>query len=1096
MAAREQMAPNPGGPSTGGLPGKLCRLVEMADEGVELVNDAELRLARRAGSNKDLDSWLRRLREATQDLDDALADYRSAVERRRLRRPEQDAGTTKSIRHWFSRSSADHEVDYKKMNINTEKLNKKLHVVLQSGRDLGLQPVRLHRQNRISEFPRGFRPQYSIVGDSIEQGKMELINKLTGNQSTSGIIAIFGLGGIGKTTLARKVHDDFLTKSAFSTVVWVDGSESFTVVQLLSAILSSAGGKPGEAESREQIEDMLITILGAKRFLLVLDNVWDHQIHQDFLKVSLQAQQGSRILLTTRDERVVRQMASEDIHKVNELSFPNCWSLLCRSACLDEQDCGTLTDIGITIIRKCNKVPLAIKVMGGFLGTKNPTREEWQEVISVSEGWTLEDVPDGMKKICVPIFLAYYSLPYHLKLCFLYCLQLPEGFVIKRQIITQLWIAEGFIREQDNHNPEDITEQYYKELVLRNLLQPNIGCFDMSRCTVHDCVKSLLQPFTKDNKSTESSEGTKILRSFRTAIVYENPSGDRGLEKVFNWLKNMRSLDLTGTGIRYIPKSLKDLHHLRLLNLSLTQVLELPESIESLSNLQFLILRCCYWLQTLPEKISNLVNLRSLDLEGTTPHIVLPRLSTLEQLTTLHGFIVDHNMVPEKDHRNGWPMEDLKPLNSLRSLQIMNIDRVPDDSRAQEASLESKSRLTHLELCGSSTSDSQVFVPEEEQDRWLSVLRGLQPPQCLEYLKITSYYGSSFPDWISRLPNLQRVVLTDCKLCDSLPALGQLQRLKFLTITGFPKLHIIEWRKGATKPVFPKLEQMELSDMQVMESWDRFKDGDLRSLTKFHLENSPKLRSLPSGLEYCKILTSVKIVGADSLQVIDNLHVLKEMVVQDCRELVKISNLPALQVLVVVDCYRLQDVRGVSCLRHVRVVDRVMKKLPHWLTGQDAFFLKTFTIVGTAELLGTLVPDSEGWSAVRNMDRVYANLPDGTPFLAYNKGKTDFQMVKKAVAPQLEDPSAFVILRKLVGMASQTGLADTVKQYFVPPLAIALVLLLLWTRDIVLTGVFLAFFLAIACVAGFYVIYIQKSSGCCEPEILCSSEPSSPSFWQ
>lgn len=157
--------------------------------------------------------------------------------------------------------------------------------------------------------------------------------------------------------LARKVHDDLLTESAFSTVVWVNGSKSFTKKKLLRAILSSSGGKPGEAKkkSNEQIEDMLVTILGAKKFLLVLDDVWADQIHQDFLKVSLQAQQGSRILLTTQDEGVLRQIASDDIHKVNKLSFPDCWSLLCSSACLDEQDCDALTDIGITLSRNVTR---------------------------------------------------------------------------------------------------------------------------------------------------------------------------------------------------------------------------------------------------------------------------------------------------------------------------------------------------------------------------------------------------------------------------------------------------------------------------------------------------------------------------------------------------------------------------------------------------------------------------------------------------------------------------------------------------------------------------------------------------------------------
>ncbi|KAM0874438.1 hypothetical protein ACQ4PT_037423 [Festuca glaucescens] len=320
---------------------------------------------------------------------------------------------------------------------------------------------------------------------------------------------------------------------------------------------------------------------------------------------------------------------------------------------------------------------------------------------------------------------------------------LPDGFVIRQHVVTQMWIVEGFINEESNCSPQDVTDRYYRELVLTNLLEPEIGSLDMKRCTVHDCVRSILQSLTKHrwfgkNTRTSTIEEAGNLISFRT-VICKNPLADRGLDKMITGRKYLRVLDLTGTGIRHIPVSIALLLHLRLLNLSLTQITELPESIESLINLQFLVLRNCNGLHSLPEGISKLHRLQCLDLEGTAPQLILPNLVDLKQLTTLRGFVVNHKIITEKDV-SGWPLEDLKHLNSLRSLQIVKIDRVLQSSRAQEAALEMKPHLTQLHLCGS-TSDMHLHVPAAEAVRLHDVLKNLRPPGCLESLKIVSYYG-------------------------------------------------------------------------------------------------------------------------------------------------------------------------------------------------------------------------------------------------------------------------------------------------------------------------------------------------------------------
>jgi hypothetical protein len=513
--------------------------------------------------------------------------------------------------------------------------------------------------------------------------------------------------------------------------------------------LHAAGLKTKGAVDKKKIEDMLAFMLGGKRFLLVLDDVWSDQVHENFLKAYLPVQHGSRILMTTQDKSVAGQLGSAVcIVPVKELLYPDCWSLLSRIVCLDDKECEILKELGIKIIQRCRRLPLAIKVIGGVLRTKDPTREEWL-MVSDHNGWSTGSgiaFDDGMKDTEGPIHVAYCDLPPHLQQCFHYCLHLPEGFIISKHIITQLWISEGFIEEeQDGCSPEDTAAEYYKELVLRNLLQPEICSPDTTRSSNNGYVRSVLQPFTKDlwiGKFRSSHDRRETRACFRTVILYKNPWGDRVLDHMAKNIKYLRVLDLSGTEVRHIPGSLEPLLHLRFLNLSHTEIMELPESIEILRNLQFLVLQCCYRLHSLPYGIGKLQNLRTLDLEGSEPHLLLPRLASLQQLTTLLGFTVNSKEATEKDTRR-WPLEDLKFLNSLRNLQIMKIDRIQKHQSVQKAALSRKSQLAHLELCGSTWKVHEV--EETEATRLNDVLSSLRPPLCLESLKILRYYGDHFP---------------------------------------------------------------------------------------------------------------------------------------------------------------------------------------------------------------------------------------------------------------------------------------------------------------------------------------------------------------
>jgi Leucine-rich repeat (LRR) protein len=894
-------------------------------------------------------------------------------------------------------------------------LNEKMKDILQKGSDLELEAINHEGHNVMSGF------SWEIVRDDITLGDIEnekdgLIDVLTDRKSTNKILTILGGSGVGKTTLARKIHEDHHTRNAFSIVVWVSVFSGFDDTGLLSAIVRAAGGNPKEQENRVQLEAMLAAILKGKRFLLVLDDVRSHQIYDNSLEAHWHiCGHGSRILITTRDESVVAKVKDAHIHRIKKLSFQDCWSLLCRNAYLDESvHANTLRNIGISIIQKCNQLPMSVKIIGAILRTKERTQEAWRKV-QESEGWFFKDVEDYVPGLTEAIFLGYHDLPLHLKQCFIYLCLFPEGFVIRQQFVSQLWISEGLIEKQDNCSLEKTAEEYYRELLSRNLLQPETGSEDRTRCTMHDQIRSFLQFFAKgkissgDLKTTINGNSSEALRhvwirnnvpttsveemgtvaSFKTIILYKIPLGNRRLDTFFKGFKYLQLLDLSGTEITYVPRTLESLYHLRLLNLSLTRITDLPESIESLTNLMFLGLRYCNWLHNLPNGIGKLQNLRNLDLRGTNLHQVLPSLVNLKQLSTLHGFVVNRKPKHEDDP-TGWPLEDLKSLDALRSLQILRLERVSDSSRVQEAMLEKKSHLKELELC-CSNDDRQSEVQEEDARMRKDVFDRLSPPHCLKSLKIVSYYGKLFPDWLPNLSNLQRLVLIDCKFCEHLPNLGQLMELKFLTITSCSKLVTIEQQHTSTGQAFPKLEQLHLRDMGNLQSWIGFTPHDMPSLVKFHLENCPKLHYLPSGIKNSKVLTSMQLRHVDSLQIVENLPALKELVLQACNGLERISNLPSLEVLTVIGCSGLKDITEVHLLSHVRIVDRELKELPDWF-ATNVFMLQTFTIVGTAELLQRLLPNREDWEIIHHIKKVYANLPDESPFFTYTKSSADFHV--------------------------------------------------------------------------------------------------------
>jgi ribosomal protein S24E len=174
-----------------------------------------------------------------------------------------------------------------------------------------------------------------VVGEKIEEDTRRLVEIMLkqkgGNKNNVMVVAIVGVGGIGKTTLAQKVFNDEAIRSEFDKKIWLSVNQEFDKAELLRTAITLAEGDHRGEKALAVLQPTLTATLKANKILLVMDDVWNQKAWEDALKIPLvnAAAPGSCILITTRYESVARGMtAVEPYHHIAKLKDEDAWSLL------------------------------------------------------------------------------------------------------------------------------------------------------------------------------------------------------------------------------------------------------------------------------------------------------------------------------------------------------------------------------------------------------------------------------------------------------------------------------------------------------------------------------------------------------------------------------------------------------------------------------------------------------------------------------------------------------------------------------------------------------------------------------------------------
>ena len=303
------------------------------------------------------------------------------------------------------------------------------------------------------------------------------------------VVPIVGMGGLGKTTLARLIYNDKRVKENFDLKAWVCVSENYNYFRIAKTIFEEVTSSACDIQTMNLLQNKIREKFMEKKVFLVLDDVWNENYDDwvELLKVFRCGAQEIKIIVTTRSEKVALKVCTLSAYILNELSIQECWSLFEKHAFKNgcSSEFPILEEIGRQIVQKCKGLPLAAKTLGGLLRIEEDPRK-WTEVLK-SNIW---DLPTENNSILPALRLSYHYLPPHLKRCFAYCSILPKDYEFKKEELVLLWMAEDLLQQfEGNGRMEKIGEQYFDDLVSRSLFQKssnNQSCFVM-----HDLVNDL-----------------------------------------------------------------------------------------------------------------------------------------------------------------------------------------------------------------------------------------------------------------------------------------------------------------------------------------------------------------------------------------------------------------------------------------------------------------------------------------------------------------------------------------------------------------------------------------------------------------------------
>uniref|UniRef100_A0A0D9VD74 NB-ARC domain-containing protein n=1 Tax=Leersia perrieri TaxID=77586 RepID=A0A0D9VD74_9ORYZ len=818
-------------------------------------------------SNKVLEGWIVRVRKVAYCVEDITDEYNYSItleHERRFQRLMHKVFYPKTF-HRIAVELKDIEEEIKHLSQLKRDYREMFNELLDSTSDSA--HIHLISSNGSS---------HTIKEDDIVGMKrdMELLGKwLDPKELDLTVISGWGFGGLGKTTLVRKVYDWEKGLKSFDCYSWIAVSHNYYIDALLRQLIQELSEDQSKVPTdldtmnRGKLNDELKKVLSKKKYLIVLDDVWDTTAFHELSDSLVDDNKGSRIIITTRNNDIASLAQEMYKMKLNPLGNDDAFELFHRR-CFQKSNMECpfhLEELSKQIVNKCGGLPLAINAIGNVLAVQESKEIVWRRINNQFQ-CELEDNP-GLDKVRSALSISFMYLPRHLKNCFLYCSMFPQDHIFNRELLIKLWIVEGFVTQRGHSTLEEVADGYFIELIQQSMMQlvedDEIG--RVISCKMHDIVRELALSFSRKerfgladiNLETQKKDDVRrllvsnfdqvsdMIRSgmdlprLRTFIAVNKVANYHLISLLISRCRYLAVLELQGSPLDKIPENIGDLFNLRYLGLRRTHIKSLPRSIKRLSYLETLDLNSTN-IERLPREVAKLKKLRHIFAEQLfDPEekqlryfrgVKLPdsafELAQLQTLQTVEATKKSVNL--------------LKYMPELRQLCVENVCRA--DCATLFSSLSNMSHLYDLVISANDLNDPLDF--------------NAFSPKCtkLEKLTIRGCWDSETfqrPVFCDYGANMKYLTLTFCK--------NDTNPLQSISLS-VPNLIFFSIRRGCWAEEiilragwFPQLRTLYLGKLELRRLV--IQEGAIIRLEVLLLLSLPCLSEVPKGLE---LLASLK----------------------------------------------------------------------------------------------------------------------------------------------------------------------------------------------------------------------------------------------
>ncbi|KAI9159821.1 hypothetical protein LWI28_002252 [Acer negundo] len=701
-----------------------------------------------------------------------------------------------------------------------------------------------------------------------------------------GIIGIYGMGGVGKTTLLTQINNKFIQMQYdFDVVIWIVVSKDLQLEKIQETIGKKIGLVDDQSWKNKSFEEKAIEILKClrkKKFVLLLDDIWELVDLTEIGVPQLPSfETASKVVFTTRFIDVCGQMGAHEKFEVKCLTDGEARKLFHKkvgSEVLNSH--ADIPKLAETLINECGGLPLALITIGRAMACMK-TPQEWEYAIEVLR--TSASKFTGMEKVYSRLKFSYDSLPNDtIRSCLLYCCLYPEDYSISKTDLIDCWIGEGFLNEYDGSRARN-QGYYIIGVLLHTCLLEDVCLLEEEKSDdyikMHDVIRDMMLWIACENSKIEEDEKEKLLvcagagltkapevekwARVRQVSLMENqikyfsetPTcphlltlflNSNRLQSItsdfFNFMPSLRVLNLSkNLSLFELPSGISKLVSLQHLDLSKTNIKRLPKELEALSNLKCLNLENTYSLSTIPRHlIKKLSALRILRLfkcnfliESDDSQFFVEELCCLEHLNVL-----TISLKNSKDLQ-----QLLRSQNLQTSTQSLCLKRFYDSKSLTVSSLAEMKNLDRLHLyecCDLEelTIDCKWKVQSIHDSHIFYNLHTVDIYSCFKLRDLT---------WLALAPNLKRLRILFSHMEE---------------IISVGKIGEVSEMMGIAQP-FEKLEFLELRYLRKLKCiyWNPL---PFQQLKEIRISDCPELKQLPLNSDSAKERKNIVIVGEKS----------------------------------------------------------------------------------------------------------------------------------------------------------------------------------------------------------------------------------------